>query len=116
MLSVKVYRGTSVNAQNASGAGIATFGRFAAVLDSAVVRVAQSETGEWYYEFPRFNSCGMYESEAEAEAHALEWIARNRDGWTTDRGAAVRAAIEHARARHQEHAARSANYRARYGN
>lgn len=116
MLSVNVYRGTSVNEHNAAGAGLATCGRFSAVIDSATVRVAQAETGEWYYTFPKFCSCGHYESEAEASAQALAWIAHNRDGWTTDRDVAVRAAIAHARARHEEHAARSPTYRARYGN
>ena len=114
MLRVTVYRGSSVNRTNGGTPGLPTFGRFSASVDVGTVTVERTEAGEFLYRFPRFCSCGNYDTEAEATQAAQDWIARNRDGWTTDKAAAEAKAIELTRDRHEEHCQKSSGYRGTY--
>lgn len=116
MLHVTVYRGNSVNRQNGGSWALAEFGRFQAVLDMGTVTVQQSDSGEFYYTFPLFCSCGQCDTEAEATEAAHAWIASNRDGWTTDKAAAEANAVKIARERHEYKCAGSENYRRAYAN
>lgn len=115
MLHLTVYRGTSVNRQNGGSPGRPTFGRFAASVDVGSLIVERGESGEFLYRFPRFCTCGNYETEAEATQAARDWLAHNRDGWTTDMAAADGLAIEAARKRHNEHCGKSEGYCRQHG-
>lgn len=115
MLHVTVYRGSSVNKQNSGVPGRPTFGRFAASIDVGSLIVERAESGEFFYHFPRFCTCGRYDTEAEATQAAQDWLTHNRDGWTTDLAAAEAQAIKAACERHNEHCAKSENYRRQHG-
>lgn len=113
MLSITVYRGTSVNINNGVDPYLPTFGRFAPRVDVQQCRVARDEEAEgdqYYIVLPYGGTFGMYATEAEAEKALTTLGNLRRDGWQTDRQIAEEYAIEHARARHEQHCRESEHY------
>lgn len=106
-----LFHGDSIRAENGSEVGMPIFGKFAAVVRRADLRVI-NDHGVWSIVLPLGSvwSGDWTEDEAFEKANA---IVENGgvDSWTTDRDQAKAAAIESASERHEAKMATSGGYR-----
>ena len=116
-----VYLGESIRVSNGCDAALPTFGKFGCVVRLDSYRLIEGDEG-WYIGRPWGSTMAIGDCEEEETRVRWEEIVKlfadgtpNRDGWTTDHGAAVAKAIAGAKARHESHCAESGSYRKVYG-